>query len=202
MKRIGIFGGMFNPVHTAHLIMAESVREQVHLDTMLFIPSADPPHKDTNDLLEAKTRLEMLKLAIEDNKSFEASDIEIELSAKGKNYTVNTLMALREKYSEDKNSADQVKLYLIIGMDQLIQLHTWKDPGKLFFLSEVVVINRPGYLITQVENEYSRRVIYVPAPNIDISSTDIRHRVREDKSIKYLVPEKVENYILENNLYR
>src|SRR5690349_4833190 len=150
---------MFNPVHTAHLIMAESVREQVHLDTMLFIPSADPPHKETAELLEAKTRLAMLTQAIEDNEHFEASDIEIALSAKGKNYTVDTLMALREKYSREGHSADQVKLYLIIGMDQLIQLHTWKDPGKLFFLSEVVVINRPGYLITQVENEYSRRVI-------------------------------------------
>ncbi len=197
MKRIGIFGGTFNPVHTAHLIMAENVREQVHLDTVLFIPTAIPPHKDSNGLLDADTRLEMLKIAVEGNKHFEVSDIEIELSKKGKNYTVDTLMALREKHT-----AEESKLYLIIGMDQLIELDSWKDPGKLFFLSEVVVINRPGYLVTQVENEYGRRVIYVPAPNIDISSTEIRHRINENKSIKYLVPEKVEKFIYENNLYK
>lgn len=197
MKRVGIFGGTFNPVHTGHLIMAECVREQVHLDTVLFIPSAAPPHKDSSNLLDADTRIEMLKLATEDNKHFEVSDIEIELGKKDKNYTVNTLMALREKYT-----AEDTKLYLIIGMDQLISLHTWKDPGKLFFLSEVVVINRPGYLVTQVENEYGRRVIYVPAPNIDISSTDIRFRVTEKRSIKYMVPAKVEQFITENNLYK
>jgi nicotinate-nucleotide adenylyltransferase len=197
VKRIGVFGGIFNPVHTAHLIMAENVREQVHLDTVVFIPSANPPHKDTNELIDFDLRIKMLELAIEGNKYFETSDIETGLSKHGKNYTVNTLMALREKYS-----AEETKLYLIIGMDQLIELHTWKDPGKLFFLSEVVVINRPGYLVTQVENEYGRRVIYVPAPNIDISSTEIRHRINENKSIKYLVPEKVEKFIYENNLYK
>lgn len=196
MKRVGIFGGTFNPIHTGHLIMAESVREQVHLDTVLFIPSAAPPHKDATNLLNAETRIKMLKLAVEDNPYFEVSDIEIELGKKDKNYTVNTLMALREKYT-----AEDTKLYLILGMDQLISLHTWKDPGKLFFLSEVVVINRPGYLVTQVENEYGRRVIYVPAPNIDISSTDIRFRVSEKKSIKYLIPDKVEKFITENKLY-
>jgi nicotinate-nucleotide adenylyltransferase len=199
LKRIGIFGGMFNPVHTAHLIMAECVREQVHLDTVLFIPSANPPHKEADELPEASVRLDMLRLAIEGNEYFEASDIEIELSKNGRNYTVDTLLALREKYSGEEG---QVKFYLIIGMDQLIQLHTWKDPGKLFFLSEVVVMNRPGYLQTEVENEYSRRVIYVPAPNIDISSTEIRHRTNEKKSIKYLVPHGVEKFIYENNLYK
>lgn len=202
MKRIGIFGGTFNPVHTAHLIIAETVREQVHLDTVLFIPAANPPHKDENGIIRAEQRLKMLQLATEDNEYFEVSDIEIKLGEKGKNYTVNTLIALRDLYAAGEGSADGVKFYLIIGMDQLIDLHTWKDPGKLFFLSEVVVINRPGFLQTQVENEYSRRVIYVPAPNIDISSTEIRHRLNEDKSIKYLVPEKVEKFIYENNLYK
>jgi nicotinate-nucleotide adenylyltransferase len=83
-----------------------------------------------------------------------------------------------------------------------IDLHKWKDPGKLFLLSEVLVINRPRFLIQQVENEYSRRGIFVPVPNIDISSTDVRFRVHEKRSIKYLVPDKVEKYIIENNLYK
>lgn len=197
MKRIGVFGGSFNPVHTGHLIMAETVREQVHLDKVLFIPTVKPPHKDSVNLPGIEVRLKMINEAIAGNPYFEASDIEAQLSKTEKSYTVNTLMALREKYKDE-----QAKLYLIIGMDQMIELHTWKDPGKLFFLSEVIVINRPGYLQTQVENEYSRRVLYVPAPNIDISSTEIRHRINEGKSIKYLVPFTTEKFIEENNLYK
>jgi nicotinate-nucleotide adenylyltransferase len=197
MKRIGIFGGTFDPVHTAHLIMAESVREQMKLDKVLFVPSAFPPHKDTDKLTEPSRRLEMVRLAITGNDSFEASSVEIELSKGSNSYTVETLLALRERYS-----AEQVKFYLIIGLDQLIELHTWKDPGKLFMLSEVVVINRPGYTVAQIQNDYSGQVIYVPVPSIDISSTEIRHMVREGKSIRYLVPSSVEKYIKENNLYK
>ena len=196
MKRIGIYGGSFNPIHTAHLITAEDVREQMHLDKILFIPSAQPPHKDSGVLLEASKRLEMVKLALEGNDDFEISDIELKLSGSTKSYTVNTLIALREHYKNE-----QVKLYLIIGMDQLIGLHTWKDPGKLFMLSEVIVINRPGYVIQQVENEFAQRAVFVPVKSLDISSSDIRHRITENKSIKYLVPEKVEMYIKKNNLY-
>ncbi|MCI0715284.1 MAG: nicotinate-nucleotide adenylyltransferase [Chlorobi bacterium] len=196
MKRIGVFGGIFNPVHTAHLIAAEEVREQMHLDIVLFIPSANPPHKDSGELIESEKRLKMVELAVSGNKNFEASDIEIKNPGKGKSYTVDTLTALREKYKNE-----QVKFYLIIGMDQLIDLHTWKDPGKLFALSEVVVINRPGFLVQDVKNEFGREVTYVPVPSVDISSSVIRHRIKENKSIKYLVPEKVEKFILENNLY-
>ncbi len=197
MKRIGIFGGTFDPIHCGHLIMAENVKDQMHLDTVLFIPSGNPPLKDKSEISAAEHRLNMVNLAIEGNPSFGVSEIEINSTGSEPSYTVNTLMKLREQYSDE-----QVKLYLIIGMDQLIDLHKWKDPGKLFFLTEVVIINRPGYLIQQVENEYSRRGIFVPVPNIDISSTDIRFRIGEKRTIKYLVPEKVEKYILENKLYQ
>lgn len=197
MRRIGVFGGTFNPVHNAHLIMAEDVYEQVHLDKLLFIPSANPPHKDGSDMPDAYIRLEMLKLAIAGNDHFEASDIEIRTSQHSKSYTVNTLMELRSMYSDEPT-----KLYLIIGMDNLAELHTWKDPGKLFALSEVVVINRPGYLIQDVQNEYDKRVMYIPGLNIDISSTEIRFRIKEERSIKYLVPDSVEKFIELNNLYK
>jgi nicotinate-nucleotide adenylyltransferase len=196
LRRIGVFGGTFNPVHTAHLIMAEDVREQVHLDKVLFIPSANPPHKNADGIPDAYSRLEMINMAIEGNAYFESSDIEIKSAQHSKSYTVNTLMALRELYKNEPT-----KLYLIIGMDNLVELHTWKDPGKLFALSEVVVINRPGFLIQDVNNEYSNRVIFVPALNIEISSTEIRNRVKENRSVKYLVPEKVEKYITGNKLY-
>ena len=197
MKRYGVFGGTFNPIHTAHLIMAEDVRQQMHLDRVLFIPSANPPHKDAGNIPDAEIRLRMIELAIKDNEHFESSDIEIKSAQFSKSYTVDTLMGLRDKYK-----GDEVKLYLIIGMDILIEMHTWKDPGKLFLLSEVVVINRPGYLVQDADNEFGKRVTYVPVPGIDISSTGIRHRVREKKSIKYLVPGAVEKFIFENKLYQ
>ncbi|MFI5143961.1 MAG: nicotinate-nucleotide adenylyltransferase [Ignavibacteria bacterium] len=197
MKRYGVFGGAFNPVHMAHLIIAEDVRQQMHLDKVLFIPYSNPPHKNSEELLNAEYRLQMLRFAVEGNPFFEISDIEIHSALNSRTYTVDTLLKLRELYKPDG-----VKFYLIIGLDNLIELHTWKDPGKLFLLSEVVVLNRPGYFIQSVENEYNRRVVYIPAPNIDISASDIRNKIREKKSIKYLVPEKVEKFITENNLYK
>jgi nicotinate-nucleotide adenylyltransferase len=196
LKRIGVLGGAFNPIHLAHLIIAEDVRQQMHLDKVLFIPYSKPPHKDHDKLIEAKARLNMIKLAIADNPYFEASDIEIKRGKNSVTYTVDTLMELREMHK-----AKQVKFYLIIGIDNLIELHTWKDPGKLFLLSEVVVINRPGYLIQNVKNDYNRQVVFVPAPNIDISATDIRFKIKEKKSIKYLVPKAVEEYIIKNKLF-
>lgn len=196
MRRLGVFGGAFNPIHLAHLIVAEDVRQQMHLDKVLFVPYANPPHKSTNELLDSVHRLKMINLAIKENDSFELSDIEIRIGVNSKTYTVDTLMKLRELFKNDT-----VKLYLIIGIDNLIELHTWKDPGKLFLLSEVLVLNRPGYFVQSVENEFDRRVTYVPVPNIDISSTEIRHKLKEKKSIKYLVPDKVEKYIIENKLY-
>lgn len=197
MKRIGILGGTFDPVHLGHLIIAENTAEQVHLDEVMFIPSKIPPLKNINNISEPVHRLNMLKLAVRGNPGFVINDIEINSEGSEPDYTVNTLLKLREQYINE-----QVKFYLIIGMDQLINLDKWKDPGKLFLLSEVVVINRPGYLVTQVENEYSRQTIMVPVPNIDISSTDIRYRVSENRSIKYLVTPEVENYIYEHKLYK
>ncbi len=196
MKRIGVFGGAFNPVHIAHLIIAEDVRQQVHLDKVLFIPYSKPPHKDNDELAGAEARLHMVRLAISDNPYFEASDLEIQRGENSVTYTVDTLLELRELHKNE-----QVKFYLIIGIDNLIELHTWKDPGKLFLLSEVIVLNRPGYLIQNVKNDYNRQVIFVPAPNLDISSTDIRHKIQEKKSIKYLVPKPVEEFIKNNKLY-
>lgn len=196
MKRIGVFGGAFNPVHTAHLIVAENVRQQMQLDKILFIPYASPPHKDHEDLAGAETRLHMINLAISDNPSFEASDIEIKRGKNSLTYTIDTLSELRKRYE-----GENFKLYLMIGMDNLIDLHTWRNPGKLFLLSEVLVLNRPGYVVQNVKNDYGRQVTYIPVPNIDISATDIRHRIREKKSIRYLVPKAVEEFIKNNKLY-
>jgi nicotinate-nucleotide adenylyltransferase len=196
LTRLGIFGGAFNPIHTAHLIIAEDVREQMYLDKVLFIPYANPPHKDPDALLDAGTRLELINAAIKDNVHFESSDIEIVNGRTSRTYTVDTLMHLHEMY-KDK----QTKFYLIIGIDNLIELHTWKEPGKLFRLSEVLVLNRPGFLIQDVKNEFYNQVTFIPAPDINISSSDIRHRIKEKRSIKYLVPAEVEREILGKKLY-
>jgi nicotinate-nucleotide adenylyltransferase len=192
LKRIGILGGTFNPVHAAHLIIAEAAREQVHLDKVLFMPSANPPHK-SGDIIEAQIRLDLVKLAIRDNKYFEASDIEIKSSLYSKSYTVDTLVRINELYRD-------IKIFLLIGMDNLIELHTWKEPQRLFELAEVVVLNRPGYSVHD-GNDYGKRVKSITVPNIEISSTDIRKRIKDSKSIKYLVPSEVEDYIVKKRLY-
>lgn len=195
MKRYGIFGGTFNPPHIAHLIHAESVREQMSLDKVIFVPSGNPPLKQ-NVSASAEHRLNMARIAFERDSNFEVSDIELK-SKTEKSYTIDTLLKLREKYKNDF-----VKLFLIIGMDNLIELHLWKTPGKIFGISEVIVINRPGYFIDKVTNEFVRRVIYVPVPSIDISSTQIRDLLYKNKSVKYQILPEVEEYIRKNNLYK
>ena len=195
MKRIGIFGGAFNPVHMAHLIVAEDVSGQMSIDKVLFIPAVNHALKDADEVIDFNLRLEMVKLAIKGNDKFECSDIELHTSKGGKSYTVDTIMELKKQYGD-------VKFYLIVGMDNLIDLHKWKDPGKLFMLSEVVVFNKPNYFIQDVKNDYGRQVTFVPVKNVDISATDIRQRIKEGLSIKYLVPEEVEKFITEHKIYK
>ncbi|MGH2574447.1 MAG: nicotinate (nicotinamide) nucleotide adenylyltransferase, partial [Ignavibacteria bacterium] len=145
---------------------------------------------------DAGERLKLIEMAIKGNKNFESSDIEIKNSRFAKSYTVDTLQSLSEQYKKDS-----VKFYLIIGMDNLIELHTWKEPEKLFSYAEVIVLNRPGYSVNDVKNNFVKQVRVMTVSNIDISSTSIRNKIKEKKSIKYLVSESVEKYILENKLY-
>ncbi|HCA43492.1 MAG TPA: nicotinate (nicotinamide) nucleotide adenylyltransferase [Bacteroidetes bacterium] len=197
MKRIGIFGGTFNPPHIGHSIIADDVREQMHLDKILFIPSGVHPLKEASpDMASAKQRYEMAKLAFGNDKNFEVSDIEIKNTSE-KSYTVDTLIKLKELYKKDF-----VNLYLILSTDNLIEFPKWKNPEKLFLLSEVICVNRPGYYINEVKSEYSQRVKYLNVLNLEISSTIIREHIRFKKSIKYLVHPEVENYIYKNKIYQ
>jgi nicotinate-nucleotide adenylyltransferase len=191
--RIGVFGGTFNPPHLGHLIVAESAREALNLNTVLFIPSASPPHKSSRSLVDAECRIEMVKLAVSGNPSFQASDIEIQRG--GRSYTVDTLRGLSALYP-------RAELYLLIGIDNLLELHTWKEPEEIFGLSEVVAVNRPGYDSADIRKDYLRRVTFLRYPNIDISSSEIRRKAKMGKSIKYLVPSAVESYILKHGAYR
>jgi len=198
MKRYGILGGSFNPPHVGHLILADNVREQLELDKVIFIPSGKHALKDPKSLADAEHRLNMARIAFEKDSSFEVNDIEIQkIKAGMTNYTVDTLIDLYNMYQKDF-----IKLFLIIGIDNLIEFPKWKDPHKLFILTEVVVMNRPGFLIQDVSVEFSRKARYLSVPMLDISSSDIRNRVSENRSIKYLVDPEVEKYINKNNLYK
>ena len=198
MYRYGIFGGSFNPPHIGHSILAENVREQLSLDKVIFIPSGRHPLKDKDSVLSAEHRLNMSRIAFGKDPGFEVLDLEIEKAKKGSvNYTVDTLMDLYNVYQKEF-----VKMYLIIGIDNLIDFPKWKDPDKLFVLSEVIVMNRPGYLLQDADVEFSRKARYISVPMLEISSTDIRERVKSGKSIKYLVDEGVEEYIKENGLFK
>jgi|WetSurMetagenome_2_1015567.scaffolds.fasta_scaffold34179_2 nicotinate-nucleotide adenylyltransferase len=196
MKRYGVLGGTFNPPHMAHSTLAEKVRLELKLDKIIIIPSAIPPLKNNNEVLEIKHRFEMAKIAFGNNPNYEVSDIEINNSS-GKSYTVNTLTKLQKKLI-----GETVNLYLILGIDSLIDFPKWKNPEKLFELSEVVIINRPGFSKNDIQPEYLKKVKFINTELMDISSTKIREFVRNNKSIKSLVLPEIEKYITQNNLYK
>ncbi len=195
MKRFGIFGGTFDPPHVAHSILANEVLEQMNLDKIIFVPSGIPPLKNENYVSSHMHRLNMTKIAFERDKNFEINDIEIKKYFE-KSYTIDTVEKLAEEYKNDL-----VKLYLIIGIDNLIDFPKWKEPDKIFSICEVLVMYRPGYIIKKITPEYSSRVKYIDVPLLEISSTSIRKKVKNNESIKYLVFPEVENYILNNKLY-
>jgi len=215
--RIGILGGTFNPIHYGHLAAAEEIRDRLMLDRVLFIPSYLPPHKHEEDVPSAVQRLEMVRLATCGNSYFEPSDIEIKRG--GRSYTIDTIEALRRVYPG-------TELYFITGLDSFLEIRTWKQWEKLLTLSFFVVISRPGFHFIDLMNmdflksagdeltmldrgELRQSVVRSGAftlyleliPHYDISSTDIRRRVKQDVSIKYFLPDTVETYIINNRLY-
>ena len=198
--KIGLIGGTFNPIHHGHLILSEYVRENFQLDKVIFIPTGLPPHKSASVVENPEIRLEMTKLAIERNKFFSVSDIET--YREGISYTIDTITELKNLYPNDQ-------LYFLIGADSLFELPTWKYYDKLISKTNIIVVNRPGGAnnligakIKEYEDQFGGSIIEVRSPLIDISSSDIRNRVKDGKSIKYLVPNNVEEFILQNNLYK
>lgn len=198
--KIGIMGGTFNPIHHGHLILSEYIRIKMNLDRIIFIPTGVPPHKNNQDVLDGETRLKMVELAIESNPYFIASDIEV--TRNKLTYTIDTIVELRDLYQNSK-------IYMIIGADTLLSLYTWKDYSKVLSLVSFIVADRLGLsnedLVQEIERlnrRFDSNIVSIDSPVIDISSTLIRNRLKENLSIKYLVPERVEDYILNNNLYR
>ena len=199
MKKYGIFGGSFNPIHYGHLMICEYIKEEMGLDKVIFIPTGNPPYKELE--LSAKDRYEMVRLAISPNPDFEISDIET--TRVKKSYTVDTIRELKKIYKEEK-------LYFLIGLDSLFQLKTWMKIGDLSQEIEFVVALRPGYLdreeinkeIDFLRENFGTKINLINTPLYEISSTDLRDRIREGKSLRYLIPKKVLDYIEESGFYK
>jgi nicotinate-nucleotide adenylyltransferase len=216
-QRLGILGGTFNPIHYGHLAAAEEVRDRLNLDRVLFVPSYLSPHKLEEEAPSADRRMEMVRLAISGNPHFESSDLENK--RKGTSFTIDTINALRHRYPG-------AELYFITGLDSFIEIRTWHEWETLLTLCFFVVLSRPGYrfadlmkidFMKSAETELfaldrgvmkqalvrsdAFSIVLETVPLYDISSTDIRQRVKEGRSIKYHLPEAVELYIMNKRLY-
>jgi nicotinate-nucleotide adenylyltransferase len=200
--RLGIFGGSFDPVHYGHLLLAESCREQCRLDRVWFLPAAVPPHKQGRALAPAKSRVEMLELAISGNEHFAVSTIELDRG--GVSYTVETLRSLKVQHPHGE-------LFFLMGADSLHEFTTWREPGGICQLAIPVVVHRadsppPDFAVLEdlvsPERLSMIRSHQVEMPIIDLSSTELRQRAAGGQSLRYRTPRAVEKYIEEQGLYR
>lgn len=194
IRRLGVYGGTFDPIHTGHLAIARGVVAHCGLDRLLFVPSARPPHKQGHAMAPPDDRYRMAELATRHDPRLEVSDTEI--NRPGLSYTVDTLEALRRKYGGAS------EIHLVLGADSLLEIDTWHAPDRIFDLATVVTVPRPGKDLTGVDPGWLDRVVNIQLPEIDTSSTDIRRRVGQGLPIAHLVPEEVAGYIEERGLYR
>ena len=191
--RIGLYGGTFDPVHLGHLRAAENAREAMSLDLVAFLPAAVPPHRGA-PLSPAADRLEMTRLATAPHPRFEAWDTE--LRRPGPSYTVETVSSLLCERPGDS-------FVLVVGADTWPEIMTWREPQRLLSLVEVVVVDRPGYPGPEPEAPFprARGVTRAEGPSLPVSATAIRERARQGRSVRYLVPDAVAEYIVARSLY-
>lgn len=196
--RLGLFGGTFDPPHIGHLIVAQEVVEQLGLDRLLFVVAGLPPHKVDDVLSAATVRVEMARSAVEGNDSLGVS--EVELAREGPTYTVDTLRHYRGEYPD-------AELFFIMGADQLAEFHDWQEPEAIMELATLVAMDREGVdpdslspmdLGGGVALDFRR----IPVTRMDISSSEVRRRVRDRRSVEYMVPGEVRKIIERNRLYR
>jgi nicotinate-nucleotide adenylyltransferase len=191
MNSVGIFGGSFDPPHIGHLITAQSVLEIRRLSKIIFIPNGISPNKNYQRGASAEDRLNMLKLSIDDIPNFEISDVEIKSS--DVSYTITTLRKFRSLYNE---------IELIIGYDNLLEFSTWKEPEEIIKHAKLIVLRRNTNNNDEFKDNFFQAAVFVDTPVIEISSTEIRRRVKNGLPIDYLVVAKVKEYIYKFNLYK
>lgn len=197
-ERIGVFGGTFDPIHQGHLIIAEQVMETLGLSRVLFVPGGIPPHKETSSIIAATSdRVAMVEAAISGNERFVLDLTEAE--AGRKIYSYETVPLLKKLYEADE-------WYFISGADEVSNLSFWKEPDRLLEAAYMVAATRPGYEFSELkrlddELENYDRILPVECSRVDISATGIRKRLSEGRTVRYLVPEKVNEVILERKLY-
>lgn len=193
-------GGTFDPIHYGHLVIAEAVRSKYNMDKVIFVPSGCPPHKNCSNVSSAMDRYTMTALATATNRYFDISTVEIDRS--GKSYTYDSLIEFKKKYPKHD-------IYFITGADAIKDITTWYNYEKLLEMCYFIAATRPGYTLSNLKNKELQmlskkqleNIEIIEVPGIEVSSTDIKRRVRENKSIKYLLPETVEDYITKYDLY-
>ena len=197
--RIAIIGGAFDPVHFGHLAAAQTVYENFDVEKVVLMPLGDAPHKDVSKT-PARQRYEMVREAVRDNPAFAVSDMEVKRS--GKTYTVDTVR-------EIKDINPQIDIYFVMGADELEAIDSWKSPDILFSLCRVIAVSRPGYntqklveKIGEVKEKYGGEASFLEVPSLDISSSDLRNRIKTGRSVKYLIPREAEEYIEKHDLYK
>ena len=193
---IGIMGGTFDPIHNGHLVTAECASYQYDLDKVVFVPSGNPPHKTDKRITNAQDRYSMALLATMSNPKFRVSRIEIDRA--GLSYTIDTVMEFKKIYPG-------AKIYFITGADAILEIFTWKSTEILLKEVEFIAASRPGYCLSQlgkeIYDEYRDSINLLEIPGLAISSTNIRTRVKNERPIKYQLPEEVEAYISKHGLY-
>ncbi|SHI70119.1 nicotinate-nucleotide adenylyltransferase [Lutispora thermophila] len=199
-KRLAVMGGTFDPIHYGHLVTAEAVRDKFQLEKVLFMPTKNPPHKMNRLTTDAYHRYLMTVLATITNPYFEVSRLEIERS--GITYTVDTIRELRKIHGDD------AEIYFITGADAILEILTWHNVEELLGMCQFVAATRPGFYgyemeqkLEEIKSKYGKEIYSIEVPSLAISSTDIRNRIKNNKTIRYLLPESVEHYIRKNGLY-
>jgi nicotinate-nucleotide adenylyltransferase len=202
IRKTGIIGGTFDPVHLGHLTAAETVREAYGLEQVLFIPAGEPPHKLDQTKTSAWHRYWMTVLATLDNPKFDVSPIEIQ--REGISYTVDTVSHYKEALGQEN------EIYFIAGADIISEIADWHHIDALFEKCFFVIVTRPGFQFERLRDQLAGsltgtqldKVVSLEIPALDVSSTEIRQKIKDGRTVKYLIPEAVENYIRKNGLYR
>jgi len=210
----GLYGGTFNPIHFGHLRTAEEIYERFGMKEIVFIPAANPPHKDARDAVDPNHRLKMVGLGLTGNSHFSVSDIEYR--RQGKSYSIDTVRELRRLRPNET-------LAFILGMDAFLEIHTWHKFEEIFAECDFIVTTRPGAAKVSCQQAFpdsiakvmkrkgpgrewthpsGRRVVFTEVTNLDISATALRALVREGKSVRYLLPIRVNQYINDHGLYK